>query len=131
MEVALHEAYVNCAAADMRSGFKLVHEYPLEGKPPMMTHVFENRNSERIIAAKGAPEALMAVSGLSEDDKRTIWEAVNALAAKGYRVLGVGQSSYAGDVFPEKQQQLPFHFLGLVAFYDPPKNNIKSVFQAF
>ncbi|MET7257330.1 cation-translocating P-type ATPase [Dyadobacter fermentans] len=131
MEVALHEAYVNCAAADMRSGFKLVHEYPLEGKPPMMTHVFENRNSERIVAAKGAPEALMAVSGLSEDEKRTIWEAVNALAAKGYRVLGVGQSSYAGDVFPEKQQQLPFHFLGLVAFYDPPKNNIKAVFQAF
>ncbi|MDR6804814.1 Ca2+-transporting ATPase [Dyadobacter sp. BE34] len=131
MEIALHEAYVNCAAADMRSGFKLVHEYPLEGKPPMMTHVFENRDSERIVAAKGAPEALMAVSGLPEDEKRTIWEVVNVLAAKGYRVLGVGQSSYAEDVFPEKQQQLPFHFLGLVAFYDPPKNNIKAVFQAF
>lgn len=131
MEIALHEAYVHSAAADLRSGFKLVHEYPLEGKPPMMTHVFENKNSERIVAAKGAPEALMAVSGLSDKESRTVWEAVNAFADKGYRVLGVGQSCYAENVFPEKQQQLQFHFLGLVAFYDPPKANIKSVFQAF
>lgn len=131
MEIALHEAYGNASAVDMRAGFKLVYEYPLEGKPPMMTHVFENRNSERIVAAKGAPEALMAVSGLSEDEKRAVWEAVNALAAKGYRVLGVGQSSYPEKIFPEKQQQLPFHFLGLVAFYDPPKTNIKSVFEVF
>ncbi|PSL33813.1 cation-translocating P-type ATPase [Dyadobacter jiangsuensis] len=131
MEIALHEAYRTFAAVDLRSGFKLVYEYPLEGKPPMMTHVFENRNSERIIAAKGAPEALMAVSGMSEDEKHSVWEAINTLAAKGYRVLGVGQSSYSEKTFPEKQQQLPFHFLGLVAFYDPPKENIKSVFQAF
>ncbi len=131
MEVALHEAYGSFAAIDRRPEYKLVYEYPLEGKPPMMTHVFENKNSERIVAAKGAPEALMALSGLSEDQMSTVWEAVNALAAKGYRVLGVGQSSYSERVFPEKQQQLPFHFLGLVAFYDPPKANIKSVFQAF
>jgi Ca2+-transporting ATPase len=33
----------------------LVHEYPLDGKPPMMTHVFQTRRGKRIIAAKGAP----------------------------------------------------------------------------
>jgi Ca2+-transporting ATPase len=67
MEIALHDAYGKLALEDERSNFKLVHEYPLSGKPPMMTHVFESQNGVRIIAAKGAPEALMAWSDLSEE----------------------------------------------------------------
>ena len=47
----------------------MIHEYPLEGKPPMMTHIFENNSGERIIAAKGAPEAILEVAQLSEDEK--------------------------------------------------------------
>ncbi len=62
MEIAIHEAYSNFESEDERPNFKLVHEYPLSGKPPMMTHVFENKNDgTRIIAAKGAPEALIAL----------------------------------------------------------------------
>jgi len=131
METALHDAYGKLAAADMRKDFKLTHEYPLEGKPPMMTHVFTSAAGERIIAAKGAPEAIIALSGLSESQKTEITKAINDLAAKGYRILGVGESTFAGDVFPVKQQELTFHFLGLVAFYDPPKANIGSVFESF
>jgi Ca2+-transporting ATPase len=131
MEIALHEAYGKLETADKRPEFKLVHEYPLEGKPPMMTHVFTNTQGERIIAAKGAPEATIAVSVLSESQKTEIFDAVNQLAAKGYRILGVGQSTFSGEIFPKKQQQLPFQFVGLVAFYDPPKENIISVFESF
>ncbi|NIJ52581.1 cation-translocating P-type ATPase [Dyadobacter arcticus] len=131
METALHEAYGQLIGTDRRPEFKLVHEYALEGKPPMMTHVFENAAGERIIAAKGAPEALITLSGLSESQNKEIANAINELAAKGYRILGVGQSTFSGDAFPEKQQQLSFQFLGLVAFYDPPKANITSVFEAF
>lgn len=131
METALHEAYGKLTAKDDRSDFELVHEYPLEGKPPMMTHVFTNTKGERIIAAKGAPEAIMALSGLSADQKKEIVSAIDDLAAKGYRILGVGQSAFSGEVFPEKQQELTFHFMGLVAFYDPPKANIGSVFESF
>jgi len=57
MEIAIHEAYSNFEIEDERPYFKLVHEYPLSGKPPMMTHVFENESGKKIIAAKGAPEA--------------------------------------------------------------------------
>ena len=51
MEVALHEAYSEVSPLDERPDFNLVHEYPLGGKPPMMTHVFENSEGQRIIAA--------------------------------------------------------------------------------
>lgn len=131
METALHEAYGKLICTDKRAEFNLIHEYPLEGKPPMMTHVFENAARERIVAAKGAPEAIMTLSGLLESQKTEISNAVNDLAAKGYRILGVGQSDFSGESFPQKQQQLFFQFLGLVAFYDPPKANIASVFESF
>lgn len=131
MEIALHEAYAQRTVTDKRPQFKLVQEYPLEGKPPMMTHVFKNADGERIIAAKGAPEAIVALSDLSENQKTTIFRAVDDLAAKGYRILGVGQSEFDGDIFPAKQQGFTFQFLGLVAFYDPPKENIGFVFESF
>ena len=50
MEVALHMAYIDLHVEDERPNFKLIHEYPLGGKPPMMTHIFEDKNCNRIIA---------------------------------------------------------------------------------
>src|SRR5690606_5324635 len=53
MEVALHQAYKDLIQDDERPHYKLVHEYPLGGKPPMMTHIFSNKKGDKIIAAKG------------------------------------------------------------------------------
>jgi len=131
METALHDAYSRIVATDERPDYKMIHEYPLSGKPPMMTHLFENRKGERIIAAKGAPEALMAVSDLSKSEKQKIEYTIKALATDGCRVLGVGQARYDGNDFPGEQQEFKFDFKGLIAFYDPPKKNIQSVFEAF
>ncbi len=131
MEVALHEAYAAFCRSDERPHYRMVHEYPLSGRPPMMTHIFEDDSGNRIIACKGAPEAIMRVSDLEEPDKKVIAEGVRRLASEGYRVLAVGASHFAGGAFPEHQQQLRFHFKGLVAFYDPPKANIAGVFEAF
>ncbi|MEO7216539.1 cation-translocating P-type ATPase [Mucilaginibacter sp.] len=131
MEIALHDAYSKTGLADERPHYNMIHEYPLGGKPPMMTHLFENAGGERIIAAKGAPEALMNVSHLNSSDKRQIAGAIEVLAADGYRVLGVGEANFAGNNFPATQQEFDFVFKGLVAFYDPPKKNISEVLQAF
>jgi Ca2+-transporting ATPase len=131
MEIALHDAYGKLALEDERSNFKLVHEYPLSGKPPMMTHVFESQNGVRIIAAKGAPEALMACSDLSEEESQNIRAAMETMTNEGFRVLGVGVAKFYGTDYPKKQQEFTFQFKGLVAFYDPPKENIKTVFETF
>ncbi|RDI57632.1 cation-translocating P-type ATPase [Flavobacterium glaciei] len=131
MEIALHEAYSKLKIKDERPNFKLVHEYPLDGKPPMMTHIFENNNGTKYIAAKGAPEALIATSNVSENEKQQILSAMTRMALQGYRVLGVGLAEFSGTNYPKKQQEFSFHFKGLVAFYDPPKANIKAVFETF
>ncbi|PWT99890.1 MAG: haloacid dehalogenase [Bacteroidetes bacterium] len=128
MEKTLHRVYEN-TQEDRRKDFKLIHEYPLDGKPPMMTHIFENEQNERIIAAKGAPEAIIAVSNLRDKEKEKIRERIIDLGRNGYRILGVAKAYFNGSNFPEKQQEFHFDFLGLVVFYDPPKKGIQDVFR--
>jgi Ca2+-transporting ATPase len=131
MEIALHNAYVTTAPVDERPGYTIIHEYPLGGMPPMMTHIFENDKGIRIVAAKGAPEALMMISGLNKVEKNQMAEAINAFASEGYRVLAVGEAIFPGHEYPAMQQEFHFKCLGLVSFYDPPKANVQSVFQDF
>ena len=131
MEMALHEAYQNNNTKDDRPEYKMVHEYPLGGKPPMMTHVFENKQGDRIIAAKGSPEALIAASTLSETERKRINIRIDELAKEGYRILGVGISDFKGPSYPKRQQDLNFQFKGIIAFYDPPKKNIQKVLEGF
>lgn len=131
MEIALHEIYTKVIATDQRPSFKLIHEYPLSGKPPMMTHIFENKTGEKIIAAKGGSEAIMAISKLSKKDKTAILEAIKSLSSEGYRILAVGETFFNGKKYPKTQQEFTFEFKGLVAFYDPPKKNSHLVLQHF
>ena len=131
MEVALHQTYKEIIENDERPNYKLIHEYPLGGKPPMMTHIVEDSKGNKIIAAKGAPEAFMNISNLTQTETEQINEAIKSLATDGFRVLGVGASNFTGNNYPVNQQDLSFQFNGIVAFYDPPKKNIQKVLEDF
>ncbi len=133
MEKALHEAYAASAENDERSFFQLEKEYPLSGKPPMMTHIFSASGGRRIIAAKGAPEAIFAVAKLESDQRREAEKMVADFAAKGYRVLAVAKAIFPemSTDYPAIQQDFSFQLLGLLAFYDPPKPGITDVLKAF
>jgi len=131
MEKALHEAYTKYWEVDERPDYKMVHEYPLSGLPPMMTHLFENGEGKRIIAVKGAPEAIIAVSDLTTQQKEQITTAIQTMATDGFRILAVGETNFTGNDFPATQQEFKFSFKGMVAFYDPPKKNIAEVLQSF
>ncbi|MBK7232078.1 MAG: cation-translocating P-type ATPase [Saprospiraceae bacterium] len=131
METALHNVYPSISEKDDRVHYKLIHEYALAGKPPMMTHVFQNEQGIKIIAAKGAPEAIIKLSQLSEVEKERVEIAMNTLTLEGYRILAVGESNFDGKEYPESQEELSFKFKGIVAFYDPPKANIKNVLEDF
>ena len=130
MEVSINELYKKELSVD-DFHFKMIHEYPLEGKPPMMTHIFEDPYGHRTISAKGAPQAIIQVSALTAETETKVNALVSELASSGYRVLAIAKSGYQGNSFPDRQQQLQFSFIGLVAFSDPPKSNIREVLQGF
>lgn len=131
MEVALHNTYKDFVSDDKRPLYKLTYEYPLSGKPPMMTHVFEDDKGHRIIACKGAAESVLKYSNLQPAEQLVAMHFAEQMAREGYRVLGVGETTFAGTDFKKEQQGYVFNFLGFVAFYDPPKLNIKEVLDQF
>jgi len=129
MEKTIHQVYEQTQTRDQRKDFRMIHEYPLDGKPPMMTHLYEDLAGNRIIAAKGAPEAILDVCHLPESVKEKLRGHIQDFGKQGYRVLGVCKSDFEGDEFPAKQQDIHFDFLGLTVFYDPPKQGIQEVFK--
>lgn len=108
----------------------MVHEYPLEGRPPMMTHVYACGN-EKVIAAKGAIERIMQVCRLSPSVVTHVSKLAKELALKGYRVLGVARAQHWNGELPKEQDAFHWQFEGFLALYDPPKENVATVLQAF
>ena len=131
MEKAIHTLYEKTATEDKRKSFQQIHEYPIGGKPPMMTHIFKNESGEIIIAVKGGPEGILRQSNLSVAALKHIEEQSLAYAKMGYRVLGVGKGKWNEKRWPVSQEEFEFEFLGLIAFQDPPKENIIQTIKTF
>lgn len=130
MEMVLHRLYP-LSGRDERTGAVMEKEYPLGGLPPMMTHIFRLADDRQVIAAKGAPERIFRVSRLGLNENQEAAAALQRLASKGYRVLGVCKGAHDGDGWPSEQDGFSFSFLGLLAFYDPPKANMRAVMDSF
>ncbi len=134
MEIAIHEAYARQASEDRRPNFRLFREYPLSGTPPMMTHVFASvlGDDDLIVAAKGAVERVLRVCrSVDEATHSAVLEKTQHLAKQGYRILGVASAICRNSILPDNQDDFEWQFEGLVALHDPPKPNIRHVFERF
>ncbi|MBS9524157.1 cation-translocating P-type ATPase [Litoribacter ruber] len=131
MEKAIHKTYQLAAKVDMRGAYNMVHEYPLGGTPPIMTHIFQNGSQDRKIAVKGSVEGVVKQCDLTLSEKEGIMKVVDDYTHRGYRVLAVGKVAHWVGAFPETQFDFQFEFLGLVCFYDPPKSNIPEIISKF
>lgn len=131
MEKSIHTVFERNHVNDKRSQFKIIKEFPLSGKPPVMTHIFGNNHGEQIIACKGALESIVRLCKLNSEDEAYVLKKGQKYAKKGFRVLGVAKGSWGKNQLPEKQEDIEFKFLGLVTFYDPPDKDIPDVIQKF
>ncbi|QDL54750.1 cation-translocating P-type ATPase [Rhodoferax aquaticus] len=103
----------------------LVREYGLNPELRAMSHVWKAQVGDSfVVAAKGAPEAIMDLCHLDDSDTTRINQAVNAMAAKGLRVLGVAQARFVGDTWPKQEHDFQFAFVGLLGLADPLRPGI-------
>jgi Ca2+-transporting ATPase len=103
----------------------LVREYPLSPQLLAMSHVWRSTAGEGwIVAAKGAPEAIVDLCHLPAAEGDGIAAEVNALAAAGLRVLGVASVRFTGATLPTEQHDFPFAFLGLLGLADPVRPGV-------
>ncbi len=131
MEKAIVLAFGATQPAEATNAYPMVHEYPLAGTPPMMTHVRQPPAGGNIIAGKGAVEHILAVCRPEPAVADQVRKVTKKLSEEGYRVLGVARGKSPSAGFPADQDQFTWSFLGLIALENPPKPNAKAVMQAF
>ncbi|MDJ0367788.1 cation-translocating P-type ATPase [Hymenobacter sp. H14-R3] len=130
MEKAIVAAFVAADPAAAAAPAPMLHEYPLAGTPPMMTHV-RQVSGQPLIAAKGAVEHVLAVCRPAPAVAAEIRRVAQELSAQGYRVLGVARGTQPGPDFPAAQDDFTWEFRGLIALENPPKANAAAVIKAF
>lgn len=131
MEKSIHEQFGLSTENDTREDFNMAREFPLSGKPPVMTHIFENQEKQRIIASKGSLEGIIRMCHLQPEEKDRILKKGQEYARQGYRVLGVGKGHFSHDTLPDNTEDIDFSFVGLITFYDPPEENIADTIARF
>ncbi|HJW10470.1 MAG TPA: HAD-IC family P-type ATPase, partial [Albitalea sp.] len=127
MESAIAEAGQRLLAdtEHLHADWTLVDDYPLSSAMLAMSRVWQSPDRrERMIAAKGAPEAIVDLCHLPAAQRARIAERVAAMAGEGLRVLGVAQARFEADVLPGSQHDFAFEFLGLVALEDPVRPDV-------
>jgi Ca2+-transporting ATPase len=127
METAISEAGKRLLAdtEHLHSDWTLVDDYALSPEMLAMSRVWQSPDkAERMIAAKGAPEAIIDLCHLDTAQAERILAQVHALAGDGLRVLGVAQASFAAGALPDLQHDFNFVFLGLVALEDPVRADV-------
>ena len=108
--------------------WELVQAYGLRPGLLAMSHVWRaaDNRAEFVIAAKGAPEAIIDLCHLDADQVAPLTVAVEAMATEGLRVLGVARATFEGSVWPGSQHDFAFEFLGLVGLADPLRPGVSE-----
>lgn len=124
MEKAFHDlgrAQTDVLEPPARS---LVQEYGLRPDLLAMTNVWtDDKGGAAVVAAKGAPEAIAGLCRFSPSELAAQKGIVDAMAAKGLRVLGVARAT-ASKPWPDDQSGFAFDYLGLVGLADPLRASV-------
>jgi Ca2+-transporting ATPase len=129
METAISETGLRLLAntEHLHADWTLVDDYPLAPEMLAMSRVWQSPDlQERMIAAKGAPEAIVDLCHLDPRRAAEIDRQASAMAAEGLRVLGVAQATFAAGELPGNQHDFAFEFLGLIALQDPLRAEVPS-----
>lgn len=112
-------------------GWTMLHRYALAPELLAVTQVWSDGRADRkVVAAKGAPEAIAQLCGLDQAGRQAMERHAGEMAASGLRVLGVAEASWPDGDLPEDQRQFSFAFVGLVGLADPLRPTVPPAVRA-
>jgi len=107
--------------------WQLVREYPLSPALLSISHVWRAPDGrELIVAAKGAPEAIVDLCHLPEAEAEAVLQQASVLATQGLRVLGVARARQAEGPLPDAQHDFVFEMVGLIGLADPLRPEVSA-----
>lgn len=132
MERALHELGNRTlnGSRHLHTEWEIIHEYSLSPELLAMSHVWRGTGQgPHLVAAKGAPEAIIDLCHLSESQASALGQISNQMADEGLRVLGVARATllpHEPAHWPEHQHDIEFSFVGLLGLQDPLRPDVKD-----
>ncbi|MCF8038907.1 MAG: plasma-membrane proton-efflux P-type ATPase [Desulfohalobiaceae bacterium] len=95
-------------------GFEQVEYTPFNPTAKRTQATVKDSRGQTFKVSKGAPQVIFKLCGLGSDEFSRARETVDEFAGKGYRTLGVARAEQGSD---------DWQFLGLLPFYDPPRED--------
>jgi len=109
----------------MHHDWSMIREYPLTREQMAMSRVYVAKDTgDYMIASKGAPETIFDLCHLEDTGKYE--KAIQEMASKGLRVLGVAKATIGKEMLPEIQHDFDFEFIGLIGLSDPIRPEVKD-----
>lgn len=128
MERAIYAVNKNLPSNQSPS-FTLLKQYPLSKDLFAMTRVLEDENGQLYIGTKGAPEAVLELCHISDEEKIHLLSKVKMLAKRGQRILGVAKGKVENREFPASQKDFSFEFMGFLGFEDPIRPEVPEAIK--
>lgn len=129
MERELHEMARRFAKDRLHEDWQLEREYPLSRDLMAMSCVWRSAEGHHlIVAAKGAPEAIMDLCHLSDQASRQIQKDIDRMAKRRLRILGVARAQCQS--LPAIQHDFEFEFVGLIGFLDPVRASVPEAIRS-
>jgi len=129
MELALQAAgdRLLMQTEHLHPDWALLREYPLTPQLLAVSQAWTvAAEGNVVVASKGAPEAIAELCRLSPERRAAVASEAAALAAEGFRVLGVASTRIRADVLPGEHRELELQFVGLVGLEDPLRATVPT-----
>ena len=134
----LDEAILKHEEIDVK-GYQKIDEIPFDFERKRVSVVVE-RDGQRILISKGAPEQILATCShcelsegtveLSRELRDRVQQKYYDLSSEGFRVLGISYKMVGEKrVYSINDESGGMVFLGFVAFVDPPKETAREAIQ--
>ena len=133
MERALHDLAERALDSQdlTHTRWTAMRQYPLAPDLLAVTHVWQPDDApELVVAAKGAPEAIMDLCRMDAPAREAVAARVSEMAGDGLRVLGVAEARTTDEPLPDDPRAFAFTFVGLVGLADPIRPAVPDAIRA-
>ncbi len=117
---AIDTTIVGSVPANVISQYKQHKFYPFDPVGKKTEGYIEDENGTMFYVAKGAPHVIVELSQESDEVKRQALDAIDELARRGLRGLGVAR----GD------GERNYRLMGILSLYDPPRDDSKTTIES-
>jgi len=110
----------------LKDGGEITDEFVFDPEQKTITTVWEE-HGKKYVFVRGAPEAIIEESDLSEKEKARITKLYEEYASGGLRIIAFGEKleKHQGNIKRDHLEK-NLEFLGFVGIYDPPREEARQ-----